>query len=93
MYDLPPSAFVRSAPCDPRRGRVPTYVTFGLAMAVGASGIIGYSAGYASDTGRASGPPSAVAPVVACRAASPGPTTFETFLHVVYAQAFGRLMG
>ena len=50
MYDLPPSAFVRSAPCDPRRHRAPAYVTFGLALAVGASGIIGYSAGHASDT-------------------------------------------
>lgn len=66
MYDLPPSAFVRSVPCDPRRGRAPAYVTFGLALAVGASGIIGYSAGYASDG--SAGLPLTVAPAVGCHA-------------------------
>lgn len=34
MYDLPPSAFKRSAPFDPRHRRGPVRVALGLARAV-----------------------------------------------------------
>ncbi|MFI6921596.1 hypothetical protein ACIBIZ_16730 [Nonomuraea spiralis] len=72
MSDLPPSAFLRSAPSDPRRRRGPVYATLGLVLAVGASGMIGYSAGYAADDTEVVAPLT-VRPVVACHAVPPEP--------------------
>ncbi|MEV4390462.1 hypothetical protein [Nonomuraea sp. NPDC049607] len=69
MSDLPPSAFHRSAPIDPRRRRGPAYATLGLVLAVGASGMIGYTAGYAADDTEPA--VMTVRPVVACRAVPP----------------------
>ncbi|MFI9593430.1 hypothetical protein [Nonomuraea sp. NPDC052265] len=69
MFDLPPSAFHRSAPFDPRRRRGPVYAAFGLVLAVGAGGMIGYTAGYAADDTQAAA--MTVRPVVACRAIPP----------------------
>jgi hypothetical protein len=71
MYDLPPSAFIHSGPRSPRRRRGPIYLALALALAVGTSGIIGYSAGYAADTGTEMTPPLAVRAVVVCRPSQP----------------------
>ncbi|MEU5859688.1 hypothetical protein ABZ815_00835 [Nonomuraea sp. NPDC047529] len=75
MSDLPPSAFHRSAPFDPRRRRGPVYATFGLVLAVGASGVIGYTAGYAADDTEPA--VMTVRPVVACRAVPPAAVPAE----------------
>jgi hypothetical protein len=71
MHDLPPSAFIHSAPYDPRPRRGQIYLTLGLAIAMGSSGIVGYSAGYAADSASAE-------PLPACRAAPPGSTPTPT---------------
>ncbi|NRQ39889.1 hypothetical protein HII36_49885 [Nonomuraea sp. NN258] len=76
MNDLPPSAFIRSAPCKPRSVRVPLGVTLALAAALWISGSSGYAAGLAAqDADHTALRPPAACPVVPAIATSTGTVT------------------
>ncbi|MFB4276217.1 hypothetical protein ACBJ59_13070 [Nonomuraea sp. MTCD27] len=71
MCEYPPSAFVRSAPADPRRARGPICIALAFAVSMAFSTGLGFSVGHAVRPGHAVARPAPAKPAPTPAASSP----------------------